>query len=138
MTATFKILSTKNVIVGRATPEFENWLTGKYGADGWERVPDPEPEPPTRPEIITQIKAEAHRRIIAFCPEWRQRNLTARGTEFALKLSQGGTLTAAELAEVEAGQAIWDHITAIRNASDVIEAMEPLPDDITAAELWPD
>ncbi|WP_068314977.1 hypothetical protein [Polycladidibacter hongkongensis] len=124
-------------IVGRDTPEFENWLTGKYGADGWERVPDPEPEPPTRAEIIAQIKAEAHRRIVSYCPEWKQRNLTARAAELALRLSQGATLTAEGRAEVAAGQVIWDHITAIRAASDALEAMEPLPDDVTAAELWP-
>lgn len=84
---------------------------------------------------VAAIKQEANRRIVAICPEWKQRNLTAQAAQLAKK---GETnWTQAEAGAWTAGEALWAQIAAIRAASDAIEAMEPLPDDITADNLWP-
>ncbi|MDG4650125.1 hypothetical protein P6F26_16880 [Roseibacterium sp. SDUM158017] len=88
--------------------------------------------PPATPE---EVKAEAHRRIVAIVPEWKQRNLIAQASRLAEK--GRANWTAGELAAWDAGEAIWMQVSAIRTASDVIEAMDPIPADITAAELWP-
>ena len=70
---------------------------------------------------IETVKAEAYRRIVAISPEYKQRNLLARGLELALKMIAGGTLTAGEQAEITAGRQIWARIKAIREHSDMIE-----------------
>lgn len=73
-----------------------------------------------RAERIAGIKELARSRILAIVPEWRQTNLIARGVELA---DRGrAAWTADELAEWNAGQAIWDAVKAIRAASDVAEA----------------
>lgn len=84
---------------------------------------------------LAAIKQEAARRIFAVCPEWKQRNLTAQAAQLAKKGESNWTQ-----AEAEAwtdGEALWAQIAAIRAASDTLEAMDPLPDDITADNLWP-
>ena len=84
------------------------------------------------------IKAEALRRILAIAPDWKQRNLIAQAAEFAIKLAEGGTLTAAEQDKRAAGEAIWSQIKSIRAASDELEAMNPIPDDFASNEAhWP-
>lgn len=80
------------------------------------------------------VKAEAYRRIVGVCPEWRQRNLTARAAELALR---GGELSEDEQAEVAAGQAVWDQIKAIRDASNALEAMEEVPPNYADDVYWP-
>lgn len=79
------------------------------------------------------IKAEAHRRIVAVCPEWRQRNMTARG----LELTRRGeaTWTAEEQAEVAAIEAVWIWIKAVRQASNALEA--ELPINYVDDACWP-
>lgn len=88
--------------------------------------------------IVTaeMVKAEAGRRIVEIVPEWKQRNLTARGTKFALRLAQGDTLSVADQAELAAGEAIWAQVEAIRDASDLIEAMDPIPADYADNKHW--
>jgi hypothetical protein len=81
-----------------------------------------------------EIKAEAERRILLVCPEWKQRNLTARAAELALK--GAANLTPEEAEEVAAGQAIWDTIKAIRLASNTIEAMNPIPENFRDDTYW--
>jgi len=81
------------------------------------------------------VKAEAYRRIIAICPEWKQRNLTAQAAQLAKK---GETnWTPEEAAAWAAGEAIWNQIAAIRAASDVIEAMDPIPVAFMDEMYWP-
>lgn len=105
----------------KALPE----LVGNAWVLGWD-------VDPVTPEMV---KAEAHRRIIAVLPEWKQRNLTAQATILAEK---GRTnWTAEEAAAWAAGEALWAQIAAIRAASDTLEAMDPMPDDIHAWEGWP-
>ena len=103
---------------------------------GWVLLPDGPPKPPVSDD---QIRAEAARRILEIAPEWRQRNLTARAAELALKIGDGLALTTEEQAERAAGQLIWDKIKAIRAASNVLEAM-PIadrPQDYKDNAHWP-
>lgn len=90
------------------------------------------PPTPTTPQ---QVKDEAYRRIIAICPEWKQRNLTAQAAILAEK--GRANWTADELAAWEAGEAIWSEIAEVRTASDTIEAMDPIPLDYTDDKYWP-
>lgn len=91
--------------------------------------------PPPVPPSVDDVKAEANRRIIAICPEWRQRNLLAQAAILAEK--GRANWTPAELTAWEAGQALWNRIAAIRAASDQIEALDPIPMDYAADERWP-
>lgn len=91
---------------------------------------------PTPPPVSTdQVKAEAYRRIVLVCPEWKQRNLTAQ----AAILADTGrdNWTAQDLADWNAGKLIWDAIDAIRAASDTLEATTPIPQDYTDDTHWP-
>lgn len=87
------------------------------------------------PATVDRVKAEAYRRIIEICPEWKQRNLTAQAAQLAKKGE--ANWTAEEAAAWDAGQAIWDQISAIRAASDTIEAMDPIPANFYDLPDWP-
>lgn len=81
------------------------------------------------------IKSEAARRIVAVVPEWKQRNLIAQATQL---LAKGrSNWSDAEKAAWAAGDAVWRRVAAIRARSDEIEAMDPLPADVTNDDLWP-
>jgi len=69
--------------------------------------------------LTTQIKAQAMKDILAIAPEWKQRNMLARG----LELQHKGAVnwSAAERVEIDAIQAIWAEIKAVRDNSDVGE-----------------
>lgn len=95
-------------------------------------VEDPNYTPP--PIHAQQVKTEAMRRILAILPEWKQRNLTAQAVVLAAK--GAANWTAEEQAAWEAGTALWGRIVAIRTASDVIEAMDPIPDDFADDKYW--
>ena len=86
------------------------------------------------PATVEGVKAEAYRRIIAICPEWKQRNLTAQATQLAKKGE--ANWTPEEAAAWAAGEAIWNQIAAIRAASDVIEAMDPIPANFYDLPDW--
>ena len=88
--------------------------------------------PTIPPEMV---KAEAHSRIVAFCPEWKQRNLTAQAAILAEKGRDNWSTD--EVAAWEAGEAIWAQIAAIRAASDVIEADTPISPDFATDTRWP-
>jgi len=72
-------------------------------------------------EMIAKVKADAAAVIVAYLPEWRQRNLTARGVQI-LRRIQAATATPEEIAEADAIEAAFEHIVAIRAASDAAEA----------------
>jgi adenylate kinase family enzyme len=86
------------------------------------------------PVTVEMIKQEAQRRIYNILPEWKQRNLTARAAELAIKGVQNWSLD--EQAEVVAGQALWDQIKIVRSKSDELEAMNPIPVDYIADKYW--
>jgi hypothetical protein len=85
-------------------------------------------------EMVVAVKAEAQRRIISIIPEWKQRNLTARAAELAIK--GVSNWTAEETSEYEAGQAIWNQIKAVRMASDALEAQSPIPENFSDDNYW--
>lgn len=86
------------------------------------------------PATVEMVKAEAQRRILNILPEWKQRNLTARAAELAIKGQ--ANWTAEETAEHAAGQVIWDQIKLIRTKSDELEAMTPIPSDFKSDSYW--
>lgn len=87
------------------------------------------------PATAERVKEEAYRRIIAICPEWKQRNLTAQAAQLAKK---GETnWTPKEQATWDAGEALWNQIAEIRAASDVIEAMDAIPVNFYDLPEWP-
>lgn len=86
------------------------------------------------PATAEMVKGEAYRRIVALCPEWRQRNLTAQAAQLAKKGE--ANWTAEEATAWAAGEALWAQIAAIRAASDIIEAMDPIPTDFAADDYW--
>ena len=83
----------------------------------------------------TDVKKYAQSLILNYCPEWKQRNITNRSMELVQKGSDNWT--AEELAEYNANQAIWAKIKEIRDASNTLGAMTPIPHDYLADEYWP-
>jgi len=83
---------------------------------------------------VAHVRAEAARRILAIAPEWKQRNLTAQAAILAEKGRDNWT--AAEEAAWTAGSAIWASVAVIRTASDVIEALDPIPNDYWLDSRW--
>lgn len=79
-----------------------------------------------------QIKDEAHRRILAIVPMWKQNNFTA----VALDIKTKDSPTAEDQAKLAAIQSIWDRVVAIRAYSDTLEANPP-PVAELAIQNWP-
>ncbi|MEQ9260227.1 MAG: hypothetical protein RIG84_14160 [Roseovarius sp.] len=81
------------------------------------------------------VKAEAYRRIVAICPEWQQRNLTAQASILAEK---GRANWSPEEAQAwKAGEALWARIALVRKASDALEAGKTIPRDFRDDKYWP-
>jgi len=95
----------------------------------------PVAEPLEPGELIFAIKTEASRRIVAFCPEWKQRNLTAQAAILAKKGE--ASWTPEEAAAWAAGEAVWTYIAQVRAASDALEASDPPVYDYDSDEHWP-
>ena len=72
--------------------------------------------------LAARIKAEAARRILEAMPEWKQRNMIARGLELSRIEIAGESLSPEEQAEEEAINAAWSFAKAVRQASDDLEA----------------
>jgi len=121
--------NTSNAVLHENVTPPEGWIGGKYLFDGTDFTFRPELNP-----TANSVKAEAQRRIYAILPDWKQRNLTARAAELAIKGQANWTTQ--EQAEYTAGQAVWDQIKAIRAASDALEAMDPIPANYTAEVYW--
>lgn len=79
------------------------------------------------------VKLEARRRILARFPEWMQTNMVAR----AVELTRKATLTDEEQAEERTLIASWGWIKSVRNASNEIEQMSPIPLDYNDNSRWP-
>ena len=88
--------------------------------------------PPVTPQAV---KDEARRRILAIAPEWKQHNLTAEATALAEKGRD--TWSADELAAWNNTQTIRRQINDIRQASNRIEALNPIPSDFEDDKHWP-
>lgn len=100
----------------------------------------------TEPAIYAaeHVKAEAQRRIIALTGKTtlqdcmiKQFNALMRAGELTDKRVSGETLTAAEEVEAETLRGLATKVKAIRTASNVIEAMSPIPADYADNRHWP-
>ena len=91
------------------------------------------PAEPPRP-TADDVRAECHRRIIAFMPDWKQRNALARSQELQ-EVRETRVLTADEEAEAEVIRQSWGWIKLIRRSSNIMEPEPPADyrDDIH----WP-
>jgi hypothetical protein len=99
-----------------------------YNLDG---TPEPDPEP-----TVNQIKAEAGKRIVAICPEWKQRNYIATDLTYTKIIQDGGTLTTEQESDRAEIESVWESIQSIRTKSDEIEAMTPIPADFKDDSYW--
>jgi hypothetical protein len=82
------------------------------------------------------VKGICRKKILAVFPEWKQTNMTARGVEL---LSTGpANWTDQDKAEAMALQTAWAWIKSMRQASNVIEAMSPIPADFMNGKYWPE
>lgn len=82
------------------------------------------------------VKAEARRRILVTFPEWKQANMTARAVELQNLYRLNGSWSPQEQAEQDALQGAWDWIKAVRQFSNTIELMDPIPADFNDDEYW--
>jgi hypothetical protein len=92
-------------------------------------------EPPT--PGAAEVKEECRRRILAIMSEDQQRNTLAAGQAATM---QYGADPANWPADLQARQAValaaWAEIERLRQRSNEIEEMEPMPADISSDELW--
>lgn len=89
------------------------------------------------PLTIDEVKAEAHRRIVAVMPEHKQRNLTALALETMQEHGTNPALWPAGLKAInDVAKAKWGQIKDLRTKSDEIEAMNPIPNDFTDDSYW--
>ena len=82
----------------------------------------------------TQVKAEAGRRIIVLCPDWKQRNMIIRYAELLSKPLE--SLSVLEQSELEEIQKVFAEIVNLRNKSDDLELMNPIPSDYRDDKYW--
>jgi hypothetical protein len=113
------------------------------GADSIEHAYALHAEAMDPPLSAQDVKMEAQRRIIALTGAGdlqscliKQLNANMRANEMNDKRVSGDTLTPEEEAEATALRGLADGIKAIRAASNVIEAMSPIPDDFADDSYW--
>lgn len=102
---------------------------------------------PVLPAVVAtaaMVKAEAQRRIIALTGKTslqdcmiKQSNALMRAAQLTDKRVNGATLTAEEETEAAALRGFADQIQAIRDASDGIERLEPIPAAYGDDKFWP-
>ena len=86
---------------------------------------------------VAAVRNESGRRIYTPFPQWRQANYTARAVELVKTQVMGGLLTEQETAELAQLQAAWDWIKAVREASNALEVMDPIPANYQDDKYWP-
>ena len=99
-----------------------------YNLDGT-IAPDDEP-------TVEEVKAEAGRRILDVCPEWKQRNHIATDLTYTKIIQAGGSLTSEQEEKRAAIESVWVAVQTLRFKSDEIEAMSPIPQDFTNDSYW--
>jgi len=99
-----------------------------YNVDG---TPAPDSDP-----TVEEVKAEAGRRILDICPEWKQRNHIATDLTYAKIIQAGGSLTAEQEESRAAIESVWASVQGIRSKSNEIEEMTPIPQDFTNDSYW--
>lgn len=112
-------------------PHIKEWLSSEPRPSDEEiaaaiaALPDP---------LVSAVKAEAARRILAIAPEWKQRNMTARGVELLSLGRENWSQT--DIDEAAAMQVVWSRIKAVRAASNALESMDPIPADYADDNYW--
>ena len=91
------------------TTEFDEWN------NGWQESIEQK-----KTFQVSQIKNKAGEIIRSYYPEYKQRNMTARGVEI-MNAKVANTATQADLDEEAALQEAWDWIKAVRERSNVME-----------------
>lgn len=92
----------------------------------------------TPPPGTEDVKREAARRIDAIMPDYQQRNALAMGLEATQLHGADPANWPAPLQGLnDSIQAKWSAIKAIRAASNVIEALNPIPLDFAEDSWWP-
>jgi hypothetical protein len=94
--------------------------------------------PTTVPTVIPKeaVKLQAAIRIERLYPAWKQRNMNAAATSLLMARVTVGSWTADEQEQADALTAAWAQVSAIRTASDVLEAMNPIPLDYADDKHW--
>lgn len=112
--------------------EFKTVWTGT----DWEEVPYTESELEViKQKKIKTIKEIAKSKILSILPEEKQRNLLAQATILS-KIKEENWTPEQKIAWAQ-GEITWGKIAAIRMASNIIENMDPLPDNVGDKSLWP-
>ena len=83
-------------------------------------------------ELKYLVKAEAQNRILSKYPLWKQNNLLISKVELVAKAS----LTQEEQAALDDINSQLQEIKEIRDFSDVLEAMTPIPEDYRDNKYW--
>ena len=82
-----------------------------------------------------RVKARAGAIIMVAYPDWKQRNLIARGADLlSFRVADGWTDD--EAAEAAALQAVWDWIKSVRAASDTHEAAIDALESVAAVDAY--
>lgn len=81
---------------------------------------------------LATIRQDAHARIVATVPEFKQLNMLARAAELLKKLASD-TITQDESDELAGFETVWGSIAAIRTASNAVE--EGIESATTQAEV---
>lgn len=84
--------------------------------------------------MVQKVKIEAQRRILALVPDWKQRNIAARMAELSVIGQPNWTVSQAS--EYQTYVNVWASIDNIRQLSDTLEAMSPIPKDYTDDRYW--
>lgn len=133
----------KAALTVKADPADPRDVKVEDGAMVFAEPPRPEPEPEPEVDRETQraidvqgLKNEAGRRILERYPDFKQRNMLARAIELDNAL-RDRDLTAEEESEITAYRAAWAWIGAVREVSNTIEALDPIPADYADDKRWP-
>lgn len=90
-----------------------------------------------KPTTPGQVKAECRRRILAIMTEDQQRNTLAAGQAATMQYGADPSNWPPELQSRQAtAMAAWAEIERLRARSNEIEAMNPIPDELTGDALW--
>ena len=128
----YGILANQDNLIQGDWVECQKKQDGTY-ADNYNLDGTPAPDDPIDPSAV---KSEAGRRIVAICPEWKQRNHIATDLTYTKIIQSGGTLTTEQESDRAEMEAVWESIQSIRTKSDEIEAMSPIPADFKDDSYW--
>lgn len=86
------------------------------------------------PPTSTDVKLEAQRRIYELYPQWKQANMTARAVELLQKGQ--ANWSAEEQAEAAALNASWAWLKQVRQKSNELELLDPIPAEYQHDSYW--